>query len=42
MPIIMATLPKEKIPNATIFQAMNNKTSNELSENYFYSYQNNY
>lgn len=42
MPIIMATLLKEKIPNATIFQAMNNKTSNELSKNYFYSYQNNY
>jgi len=41
MSISIITLPKAKIPNATIFQAMNNKTSNELSENYFYTFEKN-
>lgn len=39
--IAIITLPKAKISNATIFQTMNNKTSNELSENYFYTFEKN-
>lgn len=37
MPLIMATLPNAKVPTATIFQTMNNKSLDELNENYFYS-----
>lgn len=39
--IAIIILPKAKIPNATTFQMMNNKTSNELSKNYFYTFEKN-
>lgn len=37
MPLVMTTLQKEKITDASIFQTMNNKNSDELSKNYLFT-----